>query len=127
MFWPKKKFPGTLKPATILVPKVSKVLGFLLKLLGHIETCATVFHTVKILTPTLSARVGGWNKIKFLNFKFSMHMGVPWVYRNTFYFIGTPLFFKFCPYLGQKTSLQTVQKPKGGPLDEKIFFFKNCL
>ena len=68
--------------------------------------------------------IGGWNKIEFLNFKFSMHMGVPWVYRNTFYFIGTPLFFKFCPYLGQKTSLQTVQKPKGGPLDEKIFFFQ---
>ena len=53
-----------------------------------------------------------------------MHMGVPWVYRNTFYLIGTPLFFKFCPYLGQNTSLQTVQKPKGGPLDEKIFFSK---
>ena len=71
--------------------------------------------------------VGGWNKIKFLNFKFSMHMGVPWVYRNTFYLIGTLLFFKFCPYLGQNTSLKTVQKPKGGPLDGKILFFKSVL
>ena len=74
-----------------------------------------------------SPKVGGWNKIKFLNFKFSMHMGVPWVCRNTFYFIGTPLFFKFCPYLGQKTSLQTVQKTKRGPLGGKIAFFTICL
>ena len=116
MFWPKKKFPGTLKPATILVPKVSKVLGFLLKLLGHIETCATVFHTVKILTPTLSARVGGWNKIKFLNFKFSMHIGVPWVYRNTFYFIGTPLFFQILPLPRPKNFSTNSPKTKGGTL-----------
>ena len=47
--------------------------------------------------------------------------------RNTFYFIGTSLFFKICPSLGQKTTLQTDQKPKGGPLDEKILFFKNVL
>ena len=53
MFWLKKKFTGTLKPANILVPKVSKVLGFLLKLLGHIETvglCNSISHSQDIDT-----------------------------------------------------------------------------
>ena len=72
-------------------------------------------------------QVGGFLKIKFWNFKLPMHMGVPQACRNTFYFIGTSLIFKFCPSLSQKTTLQTAQKPKGGPLDEKILFFKNVL
>ena len=34
---------------------------------------------------------------------------------------------KFTPGIGQNTVGQIPKKPKGGPLDEKIFFFKNCL
>ena len=58
---------------------------------------------------------------------FPMHMGVPQACRNTSFFIGTSLIFKFCPSLSQKTTLRTAQKPKGGPSDEKTIFFKNVL
>ena len=34
---------------------------------------------------------------------------------------------KFTPGIGQNTVGQIPEKPKGGPLDEKIFFFKNHL
>ena len=69
---------------------------------------------------------GGSSKLKFWNFKFPMHMGVPSTSRNTFYFVfvATSLIFKICPSLGQKTTLQRALKPKGETWMKKQFFSK---
>ena len=54
-----------------------------------------------------------------------MHMGVPWVYRNTFYLIGTLLFFQILPLPRPKYFSKNSRKTKGGTLGWKNIFFYN--
>ena len=60
-------------------------------------------------------------KIKFLNLKLPIHMGVPRAYRNILCFIATPLIFQFRPSLGH-ICLNGVTKNQRGDHWVKIIF-----
>ena len=67
---------------------------------------------------------GGGQQNKIFEFQ-APHSPWTWVFLRHVETLFILLVPHFCPSLGQKTTLQTAQKPNGGPLDEKTLFFKN--